>query len=139
VAERSAKIVDGHTRLGVAAGDHAAICWPLLCGMAKAKYHLLTCRPMTGEEAERMGLVSLVVDDGQAHSVALEIATELAAGSQPAIAHTKQALNGWYRQVGGAIFENSLALEFVGFAGEDVKEGVASHREKRRPNFRGSR
>jgi len=139
VAERGAKIVDGHTRLGVAAGDHAAICWPLLCGMAKAKYHLLTCRPMTGEEAERMGLVSLVVDDGQAHSVALEIATELAAGSQSAIAHTKQALNGWYRQVGGAIFENSLALEFVGFAGEDVKEGVASHREKRRPNFRGSR
>src|SRR5690606_33077435 len=45
VAARSARIIDGHTRLGVAAGDHAAICWPLLCGMAKAKYHLLTCEP----------------------------------------------------------------------------------------------
>lgn len=135
VAERSAKVVDGHTRLGVAAGDHAAICWPLLCGMAKAKYHLLTCRPMTGEEAERNGLVSLVVDDGEAYPTALGIATDLAAGSASAIAHTKQALNGWYRQVGGAIFEHSLALEFLGFGGEDVKEGVASHREKRPPRF----
>jgi len=36
VAGRKARIVDGHTRLGVAAGDHAAIVWPLLCGMAKA-------------------------------------------------------------------------------------------------------
>src|SRR4029453_203565 len=35
IAARDARIIDGHTRLGVAAGDHAAICWPLLCGMAK--------------------------------------------------------------------------------------------------------
>src|SRR5262249_14352937 len=63
VAGRSAKIIDGHTRLGVAAGDHAAIIWPLLCGMAKAKYHLLLCEPLSGEEAERIGLVSVCVDD----------------------------------------------------------------------------
>ena len=60
IAGRTARIIDGHTRLGVAAGDHAAICWPLLCGMAKAKYYLLTCEPLTGEEAERIGLISLV-------------------------------------------------------------------------------
>ena len=42
IVARDARIIDGHTRLGVAAGDHAAICWPLLCGMAKAKYYLLT-------------------------------------------------------------------------------------------------
>ena len=50
VVARSARIIDGHTRLGVAAGDHAAICWPMLCGMAKAKYYLLTC-----QHAERRG------------------------------------------------------------------------------------
>ncbi len=48
VAGRAAKIIDGHTKLGVAAGDHAAICWPLLVGMAKAKYYLLTCEPLSG-------------------------------------------------------------------------------------------
>ena len=53
ITAKSAKIVDGHTRLGVAAGDSAVINWPLLCGMA-AKYHLLLCEPMDGEEAEQL-------------------------------------------------------------------------------------
>ena len=45
VCGRSTRIIDGHTKLGVAAGDHAVIIWPLLCGMAKAKYYLMTCDP----------------------------------------------------------------------------------------------
>ncbi|MGH3980536.1 MAG: enoyl-CoA hydratase/isomerase family protein [Pseudonocardiaceae bacterium] len=135
VAARSAKIVDGHTRLGVAAGDHAAICWPLLCGMAKAKYYLLTCDALTGEEAERIGLISECVDDERVHDRALEIARTLAAGSPTAIQWTKYSLNNWYRQAGPA-FDASLALEFLGFGLPDVREGVASHREKRPPDFR---
>src|SRR5207302_4137066 len=95
VAARSAKIIDGHTRLGVAAGDHAAIVWPLLCGMAKAKYHLLTCQPLSGEEAERIGLVSLCVADDELHERALAVARQLAAGSQSAIRWTKYTLNNW--------------------------------------------
>ena len=81
IAAKNAKIVDGHTRLGVAAGDHAAIVWPLLCGMAKAKYYLLTCETLTGEEAERIGLISLVVDDGEAQAKALDVARTLANGA----------------------------------------------------------
>lgn len=136
VAGRSAKIVDGHTRLGVAAGDHAAICWPLLVGMAKAKYYLLTCRPMSGEEAERIGLVSLAVDDDQVLSTAREVAAELADGAPTALRWTKMSLNNWYRQVAGSIFDTSLVLEFHGFGGPEIREGVASHREKRPPDFR---
>ncbi len=137
VAARTAKIVDGHTRLGVAAGDHAAIAWPLLCGMAKAKYHLLTCEALTGEEAERIGLVSLVVDDDQVWPRAQEVAAQLAAGSQSAIRWTKHTLNHHYRAAFPA-FDASLAYEFLGFAGPDAAEGLASHREKRAPNFTGS-
>ncbi|HKY16076.1 MAG TPA: enoyl-CoA hydratase/isomerase family protein [Microthrixaceae bacterium] len=95
VASRTARIIDGHTRLGVAAGDHAAICWPLLCGMAKAKYHLLTCEPISGEEAERIGLVSLCVDDDETQDRAMTIATQLAEGSQWALRFTKHTLNHW--------------------------------------------
>lgn len=134
VAGRSARIIDGHTRLGVAAGDHAAIVWPLLCGMAKAKYHLLLCEPMTGEEAERNGLVSLCVDDDAVGDKALEIATRLASGSQTAIRWTKYALNNWLRMM-GPVFDASAAMEFVGFTGPDVTEGIAAVREKRRPSF----
>ena len=136
VVARSAKIIDGHTRLGVAAGDHAAICWPLLCGMAKAKYYLLTCEAMTGEEAERIGLVSLCVDDDQVHDRALEVAVTLAAGAQSAIRWTKHTLNHWYRAQ-AAVFDASLAYEFLGFTLPDVAEGLASHTEKRPPTFTG--
>ncbi len=135
IAGKKAKIVDGHPRLGVAAGDVAAIIWPLLCGMAKAKYYLLTCRAISGEEAERIGLVSMCVEDEVLQNTALEIASELANGAQSAIRWTKYSLNNWLRQA-GPIFDTSTALEMLGFMGEDVKEGVASHREKRKPNFR---
>ena len=134
VVARTARIIDGHTRLGVAAGDHAAICWPLLCGMAKAKYYLLTCDTLTGEEAERIGLVSLCVDDDEVHAKALEVATTLAKGAQSAIRWTKHTLNHWYRAQ-AAVFDASLAYEFFGFAGPDAREGLAAHREKREPEF----
>lgn len=134
IASRSARIIDGHTRLGVAAGDHAAIVWPLLCGLAKSKYYLLLCEPISGEEAERIGLISLCVDDAQLHDKALEVAKKLAAGSPTAIRWTKYALNNWLRMA-GPTFDTSLALEFMGFKGPDVQEGLASLREKRRPNF----
>jgi enoyl-CoA hydratase len=136
ITTRTTRIIDGHTRLGVAAGDHAAICWPLLCGMAKAKYYLLTCRDLLGEEAERIGLVSLCVDDDVLFATALEIAEELANGAQSAIRWTKQTLNNWYRMLGPA-FDASVGLEFYGFGGPDAAEGLAALREKRAAEFTG--
>lgn len=134
VAGRTARLIDGHTKLGVAAGDHAAICWPLLVGMAKAKYYLLTCETLDGEEAERIGLVSKCVDDDQVLATATEIAENLAHGAQDAIRFTKHSLNHWYRQFAPA-FETSLGLEFLGFSGPDVTEGLAAIKEKRTPRF----
>ncbi len=130
----STTIVDGHTKLGVAAGDHSVLVWPLLCGLAKAKYHLLLCEPLDGKEAERIGLVSLCVPEAELEERALAIAVRLAEGAQPAIAHTKLALNNWLRAAGPA-FDASLALEFLDMTSGDVAEGVAAVREKRKPAF----
>ena len=58
IVAEDARIGDGHVKLGVAAGDHAAIIWPLLAGMAKARYYLLTGEMITGAEAERIGMVA---------------------------------------------------------------------------------
>ena len=124
VAGRTAKLIDGHTKLGVAAGDHAAICWPLLVGMAKAKYYLLTCETLLGEEAERIGLVSMCVEDDQLEAKGLEVATKLAEGAQTSIRFTKYALNNWLRMMGPS-FDASTALEMLGFMGPEVKEGLA--------------
>jgi len=134
IAAKSARIIDGHTRLGVAAGDHAALIWPLLCGMAKAKYYILTCEPLSGEEAERIGVVSLCVDDDQLEARSLQVAQRLAAGAQRAIRWTKHSLNNWLRMAGPA-FDNSVALELLSFNGPEVREGLASLKEKRPPKF----
>jgi len=134
IATKDCRIIDGHTRLGVAAGDHAAIIWPLLCGLAKAKYYLLLCEPVLGAEAERIGLISLAVEDAELDAKAVAIAARLAEGAQSAIRWTKYALNNWLRSA-GPTFDASLALEFLGFAGPEVKEGLASHLEKRKPIF----
>ena len=134
IATPEARIIDGHTRLGVAAGDHAAIVWPLLCGMAKAKYYLLLCEPLSGAEAERIGLISLLAEDAVLDAKAAEIAGRLASGPPHAIRWTKHALNNWLRSAGPA-FDASAALEMLGFTGPEPREGLAAHREKRKPRW----
>ena len=85
IAWKTARIMDGHTRLGVAAGDHAEIVWPLPCGMAKAKYYLLLCETVSGEEAKRIGLLSLAVEESELQAKAFEVLERLSRGSQSAI------------------------------------------------------
>src|SRR5439155_967391 len=82
------------------ASVNAAIVWPLLCGLAKAKYYLLLCEQVLGGEAERIGLVSLAVEDAELDAKAVEIASRLAEGAQSAIRWTKYALNNWLRAMG---------------------------------------
>src|SRR5438477_3793621 len=84
IASESMRITDGHLRLGVAAGDHAVIIWPLLCGMAKAKYYLLTADFIDGKEAERIGLVALCVPPDKLMDKAFAVARTLAQGPQQA-------------------------------------------------------
>jgi enoyl-CoA hydratase len=135
IATPDCRLIDGHTRLGIAAGDHAAIIWPLLCGMAKSKLYLLLCDPILGVDAERIGLISLVAEDADLDDKAVEIASRLATGAQSAIRWTKYSLNNWFRQA-GPTFDTSLALEFLGLVGPDLREGLNSHQEKRAPAFK---
>ncbi|MDQ1697159.1 MAG: enoyl-CoA hydratase [Frankiaceae bacterium] len=120
IVAEDAQLSDGHVRLGIAAGDHAVLLWPLLCGMAKAKYHLLTGAPLDGREAERIGLVSRCVPADRVLPEAMDVAAKLAAGSPTAIRWTRQTLNHWYRAALPA-FEASLAHEMLGFFGPDVR------------------
>jgi len=139
IVSDKAQFNDGHIRLGVAAGDHACLIWPLLCGMAKAKYYLLTGRFITAIEAERIGLVSAVVPHDQLMEKAYEVANQISHGPQRAIRFTKEALNQWLKQSALTSFDYSCALEMIGFVGNDVKEGMKSIKEKRQPNFQSAK
>ena len=134
IVTEHARLADGHVRMGVAAGDHAAIIWPLLVGMAKSKYYLMTSDFINGIEAERMGLVSLCVAEDELHQKAMEVAADIATGPRHAIKFTKRALNQWMLQA-GPIFDHSLALEMLGFFSQDMMAGVDGVRKKKRPHY----
>ncbi len=114
VADRSARFGDGHIRAGLVAGDGGALIWPLAVGMTRAKRYLLTGDWITADEAERIGLVTEVVEDGQCLTRALEIAERLAQGPQAAIRGTKRSLNQHYT-VAMAAFDLSVELEGQSF------------------------
>lgn len=134
IAAEGIRVTDGHLRLGVAAGDHAAIIWPILCGMAKAKYYLLTADFIDAAEAERIGLISLCVPPEELMDRAINVATRLATGPQHAVRLTKHALNNWLR-LAGPTFDVSAAYEMLTFMGPDVVEGADAILEKRPPSF----
>ncbi len=138
IAAENARLADGHVRMGVAAGDDAAIIWPLLIGMAKSKYYLMTSDFVNGQEAERMGLVSLCVPDDELLDKAMKVAVNLASGPRYAIKYTKRALNQWLLQA-SPIFDHSLALEMLGFFHEDMMAGVEGIRERKRPLYPSSK
>lgn len=135
IAGDGARLLDGHTRIGVAAGDHAALLWPLLCGMAKAKRYLLLPEVIDGREADRIGLVSECVGDDELLPRAEDVARRLALSSPTAIRWTKRSMNGWLQQA-LPIFDTSVALEFLGLAGSEAREGIQAVQERRQPNFR---
>lgn len=128
------RITDGHSRIGVASGDHAVMMWPWMCGMAKAKYYLLTADFLTGSEAERIGLVSKAVPAESVLEEALAVADRLGRGPQRALRSTKRSLNHVLRSAAPA-FELSVALETIDFYQEDALEGLTAFQEKRAPQF----
>jgi enoyl-CoA hydratase len=134
IVAEEAQLTDGHLRLGVVAGDHASIIWPLLCGLAKAKYYLLTSDFIDGREAERIGLVSRCVPRAELMDDALALADRLAQGPQHATRWTKRALSHWVRAA-APIFEASLAYEMLTFFSDDVIEGATALQERRQPEW----
>lgn len=138
IMAEDARITDGHLRLGVAAGDHANIVWPLLCGLAKAKYYLITSDFIDGATADRIGLVSKAVPRDVLMDEAMAVATKIATGPQDAARWTKRALNLWVQQAAPA-FDASLGFEMLNFMGHDAAEGAAALREKRKPDYPSAR
>jgi enoyl-CoA hydratase len=110
-AARSAVIADTHVSNGLGAGDGGQVIWPLLVGVNRAKYFLMTGDRLTADEAERLGLVNFVVDDDELLDRALALAERFATGPLEAIMASKVPINAWLRQQSAQILPYSLLLE----------------------------
>ena len=130
IVERQAKIADGHIRAALAAGDGGVLILPLTVGLTRAKRYLLTGDWLSAQEAERIGLVTEVVEEGESLTRATEIAERLAAGPQTAIRYTKRALNQWLRLGATTAFDYSLALEMMTFVTDDMKNAIKDLKAK---------
>ncbi len=138
VAARSARIGDPHVKMGITAGDGGAVIWPLLMGVNRAKYMLMSGDLIAADEAYALGLVNKVVDDGQALDEALVIAHKLAAGAPYAVQTSKTAVNKFIKAVSNLVLPYSLAVEEVSMRTADHREAVAAFQDKREPKFTGS-
>lgn len=136
-AARSATFADTHVVMGIGAGDGGQVIWPLLMGVNRAKYFLMTGDRLPAEEAERLGLVNFVVDDGTVVDEALALAARLAAGPAIAISASKMAINGYMRMISNLVLPLSLSLEGRSMASEDHREAVRAFQEKRPPTYTG--
>ena len=137
IAEKSARIGDPHVKMGVVAGDSACVIWPLLCGIHRAKEYLMTGDLMTAAEAERIGLLNRVVEDGQSYQEALKLAKKLQAGPKLAVRWTKHSINKLLLEQYNLTFDTALALEMVTLLTEDHGEAVSAFLQKRKPSFKG--
>ncbi|MEM0373063.1 MAG: enoyl-CoA hydratase-related protein [Sulfolobaceae archaeon] len=137
IMSKSATIGDPHVSVGLVAGDGGAVIWPLLVGVNRAKYYLMTGEQLTAEEAERIGLVNMVVPDDKLMEVSINIARKLANGASLAISWTKFSINKIIKHYLELILDLSLSLESHTFNSKDHSEGVNAFLQKRKPNYRG--
>jgi enoyl-CoA hydratase len=137
-ASDTARFADPHVKVGVVAGDGGAVIWPQLVGYARAKEYLMTGDPLSGTEAERIGLINHVVPDAELDARVDAFAKKLAAGAPQAIKYTKVSVNLRLKEIAHTILDASMAYEMVTFKTNDHKEAVASFLEKRKPNFTGT-
>jgi len=137
IAARNARIGDPHAKMGITAGDGGAVIWPLLVGVNRAKYMLMSGDLIPAEEALAMGLVNKVVEDGEALPEALAVAHKLAAGAPYAVQTSKTAVNKFIKAVSNLVLPYSLAVEELSMRTTDHREAVLAFQEKRDPRFTG--
>jgi enoyl-CoA hydratase/carnithine racemase len=95
--------------LGVPVGPARLV---TLCGLAAAKYLLLSSRTVGADEALRLGLVNRVAPAAGAEQAALDLADGVAAHPPEAVAQLKRMLHEWDDVVGRSEAEGKGQVEW---------------------------
>ena len=137
VTHAAVRIADPHVAIGLVAGDGGCLVWPQAIGMMRAKRHLLTGDPITGDDAHRAGLVSDLVERDAVADAARALAERLAALPPLAVQGTKRALNEVLRHRFAEVMPISLAHELTSLGSDDLREAIAAFKERRTPTYAG--
>lgn len=138
LAARSASFAFLFTRVGLSGGDMgSAYLLPRLVGFGRAAELLLLGDRVSAEEAQRMGLVTRVVEDEDLPRVARELARRLADGPTLAFAQTKALLTRQLDMDLGSALELDAMTQALLMGTKDHAEFLAAFREKREPRWGG--
>ncbi|WP_409305199.1 enoyl-CoA hydratase/isomerase family protein [Peribacillus sp. SCS-155] len=136
IAEEHSQLGLPEVALGLFPGGGGTQRLPRLVGPAKAKELMFTGKPITAQEAEKIGLVNTVVEKGNGLSEAKKLAGTITGYSLQALSRIKKAVNEGLQSSldEGIDLEATLFAEV--FRTEDIKEGVQAFIEKRKPSFK---
>lgn len=135
IAGHSTVFADPHVKMALGAGDGGAVIWPLLMGVNRAKWYLMTGERVTGQALFDMGLVNFLVEDERILDQAMECAETLARGPRQAIAASKVPINQYLRFVSNLVLPISMAMEGATTWSADHAEAQAAFAENREPVF----
>jgi 2-(1,2-epoxy-1,2-dihydrophenyl)acetyl-CoA isomerase len=136
-AARSARLAETYIKVGLVPGDGGAFLLPRLVGLTRALELLWTGDFLSAEEAERLGLVSKVVDDEKLMDATYAFAERLAQGPSVAIRLTKQIVYQCLRMDFLTALESITGPMSIAASTEDHHEAVQAFKEKRPPTFKG--
>jgi Enoyl-CoA hydratase/carnithine racemase len=137
IAGEGASFGQPEVRVGIMPGAGGTQRLTRAVGKFRAMRMLLTGEPVTAKDALAMGLVSEVVPDGDVFTVALALASTIAAMPPLAVLQIKEAvLAGQDASLETAMTIERKAFQLL-FATSDQKEGMRAFLEKRKPEFHG--
>ena len=136
IAAESAQFALPEIKLAMLPGAGGTQRLPRAIGKAKAMDMCLSARMLSAQEADRYGLVSRVVVDAELQAAALQLATQIAGYSAPALMAIKESVNRAYEASlsEGILFERREL--HARFASEDAHEGMHAFLGKRKPEFK---
>lgn len=136
IASKKATLGLTELNLGIIPGAGGTVRLPRLIGEAKAKEMIFMSRIVSGEDAERIGLVNVAVDPDELMATAVKWAEKLKTRSAVALRAAKESIENGIRDTDYVSAINREADIWAGlFSSYDQKEGMAAFIEKRKPKF----
>jgi len=135
IAARSASFIQAFSKIGLIPDCGGTWLLPRLVGRAQALGLAMTGNKLPAEDAARLGMIWLCVDDAALMEATMTLAAKLAAMPAKALAETRRAFD----EAMGLDYAGALSLEArlqreLG-RGHDFAEGVMAFFAKRPPNF----